>query len=1423
MAKNTFSDDPLKLVMYDPINNKILNTKIFVNCPKNVLNAVRSGNGAVLKSYFGSDWRRKLSAETEIQEHVEAVGGDYTDDIEQLLNDTATTDDAGIGNAISDSSTGVSTGNDTIDESDTEKIHRVGVRKSQSANTQSVSTRALSPQVEYITNVKVYPEDKFSELRAKIFLASGVPPYRQHLFYYDRGRLSNMYKLYAQGLYQVNIRELGSRDKILDIPIDRNLYDLRDEIRVESLEDFQLVGDYLHDKIIYCVDLALFIRPLMTQLVELVNDSYRTELFYYGFVIKYWPIIVRECFNDFILDESSLGHKYPELAPARNLLLQRYTTEADLIDYNYINSNRAFNMAESSAINMAIVQMTAMVNTPRISLNIRNLFDKLRVTRCIPELHAYVEHAGKKYMLRKTHNKNASDIQFPLGTIMKSGITIAVSLHKQDQDSYHSRKGISTSENEQSRYLFLNIQPNGKYYIRSIWNEEDELGFDNVIRLMKKFVDPIINGINKLGKYVFVEGAELNVLSRLNTQYQSLNMCIFWKKVMLETTFKTVKQLWESYLRAGIIAPRNIQQFDKYEFTFCKGMYDFDANIIESIITASHNIILNNYYSHLSNSGVKQKWNQNYEGRIVRMSHRTTDVRFEILSVREQEFTIFYRYIVLFIYRAQHDANVISSMQAVRNYKDVKRLRKLREQDPELYNIKKYGSEKTYSVLCQKPKQPLIYTQDEIKTLPQTEVKKLTQYWNFTLNKTAYYGCPNRKFPHLTFITGIHPKHYCLPCCGQTSNRSESKKARMISVCMSKHKYIIGDTPAGISRHIMSYGKDVDLGRLSKIPLSVKNLLFNTLDSPRTGYYLFGVSQHFPAINNVGIVYAVAEAFDVTPNQLLSDLLNIIRASPEKIFQSSLGGSLSEYFSTSEDFLMSLKELFIDGKIISHEHHRFTQWADLFVELFQQCMYINIFMLIDESGTGESVNIYLTDLQASEMKHKISLEAPDGSDYMFVVKKVNKYYPLFVIDIEKYTKNLEIAEKKFKYDDSIVQLVYQMIKYSGANVYANINQKHNLICVGEFCEKSDYSIVTQYVNRQNLCYAVQLQGPHGSLYVPIDYSVYIAGSLPVSFDRPAAAKTATVVMEFVQKFNEFITQRYRVSNEMYTYELLHVGSSVMHKNKFIGLMINRMIFYCDSPATAVSTVVSTVVSPATAITTILHDYRDINELIINRVPPVVDNRQKMLGESLYNNYKYQLLVLEFVTYLESERNTTVRAEISKLLLATNFKKDTRELMNSLHKLLANVPNDFNLIQKQLSEYYYVHQNKTKLQDDIAGSVYEFDRLTLNRLRGMPVGEIVNQLRSICKNFVTEREFDTSGLKFPNIYLPCSAAENDYCADGKLLLNTSLEEYIDILAHDVKDDLRSKYLVSGVFADTVLSYLQFTIVPTETITIHRLTE
>lgn len=1500
MSMNNFITTPPRVVVYDPVANKNRRTFIFLgDVSKNIINAcqyyhtVKPGQKAaydkLLREFYGSDYKSKLgldikdweSAFLQKPEVIQVIEGGNSNNVdfnnvESIIDPIKEYEDSYI-KSLPEVSSDVnevtadynvytdapdeqpeqnlytkyiehSLSDTLIDDYDVDEIEQllaepIKTKEKGSARRTIEGVLAedlritFNPGVEYITDVHIYPEDKFSELKDKIHLTTGIPAYRQHLFHVNRGRILYPYILRIEGgIYIVDIRLINYKDTVLGIPVDKYAYDAREEVKVEAADNFRTLGTHLWmDNTIYIVDLAQFTYPIQTQLIDVVNDTYQFELFYYGFIIKYWPQLMQECFYDYVINEAELQHKYPELAKNKSILQQTYRMEREIVDYNYKHLPRALAYANNNGVSIAITQMIATVISGGILLNIRNIFDKLRVTRCIPEIHAYIEHNNKRYMLRKRHIKNASDIQFPSGSLMKTGITIAISLRKADQESFHSRSSISTMENEQSRYLFLNIWPNGRYYIRTIWNEEDELQFDEIVRIMKRFTDPLINGINNLGRYAFIQGGSLPLITKQNIIYQSLNICVFWKRVMLENTFKIIRALWEPYMRARITGPRNVQQFDKYEFIFRKGMHEFDTTLIDRVVTASNNVVLNNYYSYLSNNAVKQKWDQNYDGRIVRMSHRTTDIRFEVSDIRDKEFETFYSYIVCFIYRSINDEKIKSALNATRNYKDIKKLRKLREQDPELFNLKKYGSKTVYSKLCQGPRQPLIYTQDELKNMSAADVKKLTEYWNFTLNKPAYYGCPDRKYPHLSFIVGTHPKHYCLPCCNKKSHMvEEGKKTKVVSICLQKHKFILGEsaTDIGVSRHVMNYGKDVDVGRLSKLPQSsIKNLLFGTLTDPNLNYYIYGVPQHIPGIENCGLVYAAAECLGMSMEELVKKLLYELKKS-QGIFNTLLNGVLLEYFHSIDDLIVSIKDLFMDKKMFSKEYQKFKQWSELFTELLYVLFKVSIFTFIDEDGHGATVDLFIPDVLKNEMLYTSRLLAEEnsidretlagsimtGQTYIILIKKRNRYYPIFIINPDHYFKTLDIDTKKYAYEHRIIQLIYSMLKYETKNDDIQLDKPMDLSLIREFSISSSYVLKLKLINKQNLCYAVLLEIAGDFIYVPVDYSVYISDGVSVSFeafDRNRHKIKYSTVKRFVTDMNKFISSNYKLAgeSELTTYAFLKIQKMLKY-DSLSSVLINDMVFHINEIDQ----------DDQLDIKLIKYDYSEINNLIISRAKPVEDNRTKLIGEALYNNYIYQLFVVEFINYLDKERNQSIRSQLIKLVTETNFKKDTTKFRTTAKEILKDYPNDIKAFNDQVTDVYLHRVTKAMLIDSMNERVYEFDRITLNKLIKLDMDELKAELKKISGTFSVQKDLDVTAIKFPNIYMPCDSImdKTGYCEKSKLIINRDIDVLIDILASDLKDSLRARNLLENTFADIIVSPFSFSQWPTEIVTIYRLT-
>ena len=1424
---NRFIADPVKIVILDPINLTNLRSYVLLgDVPAAIARACREYATAtskqradfdkILRQFYGPQYMRKLGlgakdvsklwiSPPQYPKIITGAGPGRDDevDLDELEELMSAQDDLSL-----PVEAGVAPAPRVMVTAQTSYVHP-------------------TPGVEYNTSVHVYPEDRLNELKEKIYLATDIPAYRQHLFHINHGRYRSTYIMQVEGHYNTDIRQISTyKDTIHGVPVDKTLYDMREYIKVDALDQFILAGDALVDSIVYVVDIAYFTSRMQTQLIEIINDTYQFELLYYGFVIKYWPQFSPETFRDYVISEADLQHKYPDFAKPLSDLQTTYKLEREIIDEHYRLLDRAKSRIDSGEVTLAITQVTATTDSGKSQLNIRNLFDKLRVSAQIPEIHAYIEHENRRYLLRKRYARNASDIQFPPGNLMKSGITLAISLRKADQESFHSR--VVPRKDEGHRYLFLNLQPDGRYYIRTAWNEEDELMFDDVMKIMKRFTDPVITCINNLGKYVFVNNRPLPLLTKDNVTYQSLNVCVFWKRVMLASAFRALRGLFEPYIRARIMAQRQQQQ-DRSEYIFRKGMHEFDIDAIDRIVTASTGVLLANQYTYLSNNTIKQKWEQSYDGRIFRLSHRTTDIKFEIADIHENEFQIFHDHILTFIHKAANKPEIRSLLHN-RPVANVKKLRKLREQDPELFNLKKHGSKKVYSKICQNKRQPLIYTDAEIKNLPANERKKLTEYWNFTLNKPAYYACPDRAYPHLGFMVGIHPRGYCLPCCNKKPQRHDNKKMQITALCL-KHK-IITDVPEQTSsRHVMSYGKDLEPGRLAKLPPDINTLLFEPpANGKSTNYYLFGVPQQVPAAEHVGAIFAIAEALETPPSELIRRLAAELKKTPSA-FSTLLNGTIIEYFASLDDLVASMYSVFVMPSAPTLETQRFEAWPELVVELLRM-LGVDVFLFIDDRGNGQNVELFVSGPLLSELVYlqslnkKLAAELTSNKTYVVLLKRQNVVYPIFAIDTAEYFRTLAVNRRRFYYEDPIVATLRHVAAYGVRHDSNTAGRQIDLVFVENFAKKS-YTIIKKFINKQNLCYAVLLAPSASSaesksmIYVPVDYSVHISDGIPITFEpfiRSDYDLPADLLAKCVEDINAFIKLRY-VRGGTYIYTPISIEKAIKHNDKYIGFTSGSLYFYHNASAKAISTA-----STATPLEQ-MYDYGQVNDMILKRAGPTPDPRVERLGESLYTNHLYQLYVLEFANYLSRERNEAIRKQIRDLIESTDFRKDTDGLRKELREILKDYPADLKKINDQLRWLYHIRFDKPRLYSLMEDTVYEFDRTILNKLKRLDGQELVDSLVELSSEFCIQRDIDTTKIQFPNIFVPCTDSKDNtgICEKRKLIVNRPITDLAELLAADLKNDLKSRYIFESLYTDTIVNYFHFDRYPDEIITIYKLSE
>lgn len=1332
-----------------------------------------------------------------------------------------------------------------------------------------------------VHDVHIYPEDKISEIKEKVQLITNIPIYRQYLFWYENGFLNNPYNLISTSLYEINIFKHFSRidraQVIFNTPIDKNLYNSRHDIKIEALDYFSTFDTIApDDNQLYLIDLADFIEPHRLEMQQFLADNYQFELFYYGFVIKFWPIMTPEVFYDYINSERVLYQKYPMMAMSSQSLKYKYDYETRVIDNNYNLMGKIANIhaGKNPQIKMSVAITDVIITTAYGTNNLidlRILFDKLVTSMAMPEVVAHINYEGRKYVLRKSYSLNKQKITFP--AIFKTGLTIAL----------RTTKNINYKD-----FIFVNIQENGMYYIKMDLNEEDELVFNDVCAIAKKHVDGTIDYINKFSREIAGAKLALIPLNKSTIYYHSINASVIWKHLLKTKAFKYIRSALELYVKSNIMSVKNYTQLRGYEIKFRKGIIDFDKELISKVLAAAKLEAIKNYYTFLSNGTFYQKWMQLYDGRIVFMQQRTTDVKFEVHNIKEYEFDIFHNYMTSLIIQLNEDAEFrrIESEGYIAEDKKNKKLRKLNEMDPALYKLKKYDVNKLYSIVCQNPRQPHIYTKEELAQMSERQKSRLVKYWNFTLNKPAYYGCPNTKYPHLSFLVGIHPKYYCLPCCGKRMTNIEGSKKQLINnICLTKHEFLPADLEAnkkflrGLQfkmRHVMNYGKAIEPGRSMRMPKNsnLRAIFYNTLDRENINYFLQGVNQHINSVQNIGAIFAISFLLEMPVNDIINELIKALKATP-KLFNMIQNGQLFKYFGSLPELITAVERVFLrQGDDVEMAQYNLGDiWNKLIIEFCALVMGVHAFIVSDEKGNGHNLSFGVTNSVYDEvMRHG---EPQRHLSYIFIFKQREMYYPVTIsTDPNKILGRSDILTKVLDYKHPLVHNFYKLL-----NAYirktSRTNQPADLRLISQFCQK-EYSVVKKLINMENMCYAVVIKNAKGGyIYLPINYSINIDDNIPADyepFDIDSYSLYSADLLEFCAKFNKFIDEVNRASSGAMKKSNSAKGSQrekmprLLHQYKYI-IFIECRVFDEEkasgaTPEEAANANISSSQNSRAIglvdsnnylyyltdlrqdklaelkkgneslfeslfIKYIGYDPVAVNKLIYNRAPAIEDERQKMLGKSIYKNYQYQLFLTEFINYIENNKNMEIRKKLKDILSGKGANQgqpsgrsaglSDLQMMVSL-TLGAKYVEDANLINNQIANFYYKgKQAKSAVADIIDNNIYDFDLTKLRELHKKPKAEIVAELKKMVPNFAEEGQLPDD-IKIENIYVPCEYKDQAQCQDKRLVVE-NIDRMIDLLADDILNPLKIKYMISGIFTSKIINYFKFEKNPGEVIVIN----
>lgn len=1321
------------------------------------------------------------------------------------------------------------------------------------------------------SDLAIYPEDTIFDLRLKLQCASGIPLGRVHLFYYvdgsDDPRLP--YSVTVDGaptvvdwraLTRTNVGSAGtnSRQSVAGIAVDPRALERREGLAVSAYDWARTIGlassglasaglasagfasaglapaglasaglagaSFGNDRInkAYFVDLFAIIPPLGAPerpndgLAAILRDRYQFDLLWYGALAKYWP---------------QLGpagcHAALSAAPSHGLpadISSRFMAERRLADAAHAWKPSAAPGARSStAVTSAMINVRP--RAVRTAVNVRNVFDLVPLSKQLPAATVRFEvdtHAAA-YVRRPGERASSAMPVFASKRHATSYTGRTAAAIESFVGRSQPRTAAAAFAIAQDRIAILTLYASGHYTVSADWREDTRTSFGDVDREIAAMTRGLIGQINALGGLVFPMRDSLPEVSAGAYSVGELTVSVFWPHALTTAAFRELKERFRMYEKAGIVEIRGLQQGGAYVFTFRKG-------ITAAAMAAEPGI--NQYSVLFAPTDVGPDRPLPAGGRPVKLHHRATDLRIEFEAGSMSEFELIRSYLLSFLDSLLTGpgrirvATAETTIEPSTGTMASRRLRRLQERDPELFDLKKYNPDATvYSVLCQSDRQPAVYSAAEAAVLGARRRAALVPYWNYTEQAPAYYECPSRKFPHLSLRSGQHPLGYCLPCCKKARPVEGSRAALAHEECLARNGNSSGAADESGSRHVLAYGKTIPAGRISECAPEVTGGLFlGAVPQPYT-LCMIGVEQVAPAVPDAGFAFALQHVLGADLRQLAAAVADMT----DTYYR--LGAGAAAVFPSAADLANAILGAFVrqdaDLNPFGPGGAAAESWPAILMDLASIVYTVTVVRLVAE--TRDSHMLVASAAAAATIATRAGAVA-------LVVTGPMGTYPVSALDPKLYLRTAVgdrwmVERKVFEFSEltsdlhqsEVVDTVAERIR---AALQSSVPAPTGAMTYDQVLAVSGHTVTARLVDMRDTCYALMLTGPEGSVYAPIERCAYPHDGLPTIVGaRPAVSLPKAALMSFLAAASRQAASHQPATAEApgaepTAFELRRDGAAVG--------FVRAGLYYHHDPAPP---------TPGAAIIEMPYDSREVDIAIIAAAE--AGSRQParpsaaVADAASWRNNLYRLFVAEFAALLQRDRNTKLRQTIYAKVNSCRFtnRESLDELRNWLSSTLREYPRDLAAIREALQAAYSTNP-RTAAAAAVAAleaTAFSFDRKTLQTLRALPThAEVVQACRTILANHI-EIGDNTTGVA--NIYTACSTVANLHqtdsrqadsretspqCGRGKLLVPADrIDDFYDLLAADVCNPYRETALLNS---GGVLDPLEFISRPGETLTV-----
>jgi hypothetical protein len=1398
---NFYRKNPLHVYILNSKTQKYDKIYVIINSPPpNVMRAVKAQTKykSVLNEYFGPSWKKLLNPSF----INPAIGG--------------APDSKNLFSAFTDT-------------------------RPNRGESEDESSSENSDKVVYV-DYSVYPEDSIETIKNKLYVVSGIAPYRQHI------NINNVspYKFILQD--NLIIPSFTTKNVLYGVSIDKNLELYHNTIKIlsyehETLESFTPNPRTLEESVervrspvhyIELVDFNVTFKDVIAK-PGLIDDQYQFDLLYYGAAIAFWPQLSREAFKIAISSPDSMTSQFPFLSPSLDILVKRFAIEKQLIDKTYEYANNPPKVYRVSSRPFSAISYTYVSNSESMpsGINLRNVFDLFILDKSVCVSRLYFKPSAE------SNYKN----------IVKKHILAPEDIVKRVYEKAIKRPSVLIA----TETTTLTIQDDSISF-EQIWKEDTRIDYKDAILDAEKRANKFISTINDMKVAAFPIGNSIPIGK--HDKIIRSNIAAFWPRVLTTNGFAEFKRVVQYY--NGSIYEIRSSGTGSIILMFKKGMTDFDIpRLIRfySHLKDDELIEFINTYSYLTNSIAFKRWSTYYSGKIVRIYHKTSEIKIEALDVTIEEFEIvkvyFFTMLDLFISKSMQG---IIRLQKKTEPQYEKFLQRLREHDPELYDLRRHDKNaNVYSIICQSGRQPFIYGDYDLKKVSQSRIRNLVKYWNFTENKPAYYECPYKEYPHLGFRSNEHPLGYCLPCCQKLSAVPGSKQELINNLCLKEHKIseeseakieeVEGMTEE-IARHAVQYGKLISHGRIGECPALIANgLFYNSVAKP---YFisLIGVRQHLPGTQDAGFFFSLCYILNIFSDKLVNEFKEVIKHLGESFY--TLGQGEANKFDSADQLIVALHETLITGE----QFTAFTQDVSLIpilIDLVYIRFGISLVLIVDnrtsstsrisyeginvnsQSERTKSVSISDFVLHTTSTSNSQIITNPKSLELAIIFKTETGYYPFAIINKRMYSKYSELTRRTFRthYDDLAgdVKPIPDSIAETVIDVLRSYQEKSmSLATVKEFANAyhTKYKILHKLIGVNDTCYGVIFvhsseKGPRGKdstskdssakkIYIPINNSPHHVDGIPAVYgvrNHNNELVTRLELMNVISDFNKFL------NNNGYT-EITPVADIIDSEHRIVGFISEGLYYYHsaekhlrgkdlgsdEKSSVSKNTVETKAGKNDNKMDVVYHPYdtADIDRAIFKyhgKPQPLDTNLNNLASTELYDDYLYKLLLLEFAAILQGERNEQLRKDLIQIIRKTNFHdgKSLTILSESITKKLEKYPGDQKTIKVAITER----------EDDaisyINNNVFEFDSLIIQDLRNLSNGHM-NDYKTIIKKLDNLLKDKVQFAKPKGIEL-----DNIFISSQKLVIEKEkYNTFLEIMAQDVTNQLKnpSTFLVaSGV--------------------------